>query len=275
MRTFGRILGALAGFLLFVGTAGPIAWVVVSSIKPGYMIPASPWSLPTQPAWGNFAKAWGTTGIGSGFVNSLVASLATLAILLPIGAMAAYVLSKYRFRGHGLVFGGFMGGMMFPHLLVIVPLFMLLRDLKGVDTLWGLIIVYVAYSLPFTVFVLGGFFDSVPDELIEASMMDGCTHASTFWRVMLPLVKPGLAVVGIFAGIGLWNEYALAKVLLTSQASFTLPVGLANLTMTQQYEADWGALFAALVIVMAPVILVYALFRDRVQQAMTAGALKG
>lgn len=275
MRAFSRTLAFLAGLGLMVATAGPLLWVVVSSLKPGYLINTAPWSLPASPEWGNYAKAWATKGIGSGFANSLIASLATLTVLLPIGAMAAYVLSKYRFRGHGLVFGGFLGGMMFPHLLVIVPLFMLLRDLRGVDTMWGLVVVYIAYSLPFTVFVLGGFFDSVPDELIEAAMMDGCSHSSTFWRVMLPLVKPGLAVVGIFAGIGLWNEYALAKVLLTSPERFTLPVGLANLTMTQQYEADWGALFAALVIVMAPVILVYAMFRDRVQQAMTAGALKG
>jgi ABC-type glycerol-3-phosphate transport system permease component len=266
---------ALAGALIVVTTVAPLAWVAFSSLKPGHETLASPWSLPSRLAWENYANAWGKAGIGSGFVSSLVVCSASLLILVPVGAMAAYVLSKYRFPGHRAVHTGFLGGLMFPHLLVIVPLFLLLRDLKAVDTQWGLVAVYVAYSLSFTIFVLGGFFDALPDELIEAAMIDGCGHSGTFWRVMLPLVRPGLAVVGIFAGIGLWNEYALAKVILTSPETQTLPVGLANLTMTQQYQSDWGALFAGLVIVMLPVLLVYAVFRDRVQQAMVAGAVKG
>lgn len=275
MKLAGRAALAAASLLLVLSTALPLLWVALSSLRPGHETLAAPWALPSRIAWENYANAWGKAGIGSGFLNSLVVCAASLVLLLPAGAMAAYVLSKYRFFGHRLVFGGFLGGLMFPHLLVIVPLFLLLRDLGGVDTLWGLVAVYVAYSLSFTVFVLGGFFDALPDELVEAAMVDGCGHAGTFWRVMLPLVRPGLAVVGIFAGIGLWNEYALAKVLLLSPEKQTLPVGLANLTMTQQYQSDWGALFAGLVVVMLPVLLVYALFRDRVQQAMVAGAVKG
>ncbi|HVL38614.1 MAG TPA: carbohydrate ABC transporter permease [Fimbriimonadaceae bacterium] len=253
----------------------PLAWVLVSSVKPGAEILSEPWGLPSQLRWDNYASAWSQAGIGRAFVNSLIVTSATLLILLPIGAMAAYVLAKYAFPGAKVILASFLGGMMFPHFLVIVPLFLMLRDLKALDTLTGLVAVYVAYSLSFTVFVLSGFFQTLPDELAEAAMLDGCGHAGVFWKVMLPLAKPGLIVVGIFNAIGLWNEYGLALVLLPSEANQTLPLGIANLTMTQQYQSDWGALFAGLVIVMLPVLLVYGIFRDKIHETMLAGAIKG
>lgn len=253
----------------------PLLWVLVSSLKAGFEIVSSPWSLPKAPQWQNYANAWSEAGIGRAFFNSLIVTLATLAILLPTGAMAAYVLARYPFRGSKLIFGTFLGGMMFPHFLVIVPLFFLLRDLSLLDTRTGLVAVYVAYSLSFTVFVLTGFFQTLPKELGEAAMMDGCGHAGTFWKVMLPLARPGMLVVGIFNAIGLWNEYGLALVLVPSPENMTLPLGLANLTMTQQYQSDWGALFAGLVIVMVPVLVVYWIFRDQIHETMLAGAVKG
>lgn len=253
----------------------PLAWVVLSSLKSGAEITGSPWSLPATPQWQNFAHAWSEAGIGGAFVNSLVVTLGTLAILLPSGAMAAYVFAKYPFPGSKALFGGFLGGMMFPHFLVIVPLFFLLRSMGLLDTKTGLTLVYIAYSLPFTIFVLTGFFQTVPNELGEAAMMDGCGHTRTFWQVMLPLARPGLIVVGIFNAIGLWNEYGLALVLVPSESNRTLPLGIANLTTTQQYQSDWGALFAGLVIVMLPMLAVYWLFRDRIHETVLAGAVKG
>lgn len=253
----------------------PLMWVLFSSVKQGADILGHPFGLPGDLQWSNYGKAWGEAGIGRSFVNSLIVTVVTLAILVPVGAMAAYVLAKYAFRGAKTIAVTFLGGMMFPHFLVVVPLFLMLRDLKMLDTLHGLVIVYVAYSLSFTIFVLTGFFQTLPDELGEAAQLDGCTHAGTFWKVMLPLARPGLLVVGIFNAIGLWNEYGLALVLLPSEKNHTLPLGIANLTMTQQYQADWGALFAGLVIVMFPVLVVYWIFRDRIHDTMLAGAVKG
>ncbi len=255
----------------------PLLWVVWSSLKPGDRILGAPWQLPAMNdlRWSNYGKAWTEAGIGQSFWNSVVVTAASLVILLPISAMAAYVLAKYPFRGSKLLQTVFMGQMMFPVFLVIVPLFFLLKDLRLLDSLPGLVSVYVAYSLSFTIFVLGGFFQALPNELMEAAMIDGCSHSKTFWRVMLPLARPGLVVVGIFVGIGLWNEYSLALVLNNSPQNKTLPLGIPNLTMTQQYQSDWGALFAGLVIVMAPVLLVYWFFRDRIHEAMLAGAIKG
>lgn len=255
----------------------PLLWVLWSSVKPGDKILGAPWSLPdvNDLRWVNFKNAWETASIGRSFVLSFIVTLLSLLVLLPISAMAAYVFAKYPFRGSKLLQTIFLGQMMFPHFLVIVPLYFLLRDMHMLDTVAGLTTVYVAYSLSFTIFVLGGFFQAIPGELMEAALMDGCTHSSTFWRVMLPLAKPGLIVVGIFVAIGLWNEYSLALVIMPSPQNSTLPLGIARLTMTQQYQSDWGALFAGLVIVMAPVLVVYWMFRDKIHEAMLAGAIKG
>lgn len=253
----------------------PIAWVLISSVKTGADIVGKPWSLPGSFQWVNYQHAWQEAGLGPAFYNSAVVTLATLLILLPAGSMAAYVLARYPFPGRNLIFGTFLGGMMFPNFLVIVPLFFLLRSIHLLDTKTGLTIVYVAYSLSFTVFVMTGFFQSLPGELGEAAMIDGCSHSRTFWKVMLPLARPGLIVVGIFNAIGLWNEYSLALVLMPSHENWTLPLGIANVTMTQQYQSDWGALFAGLVIVMLPVLIVYWIFRDRIHETMLAGAVKG
>lgn len=273
MRAVSTTLLLLFGLAVVL----PLLWVLMSSVKSGHLIVSSPWAPPdlSNLAVENFSNAWSKAGIGRAFVNSLIATGATLVFLMPISAMAAYVLAKYEFRGSKAILATFLGGMMFPHFLVIVPLFFLLRDLFLLDTMTGLVVVYVAYSLSFTVFVLTGFFQVLPNELGEAAMMDGCGHARTFWRVMLPLARPGLLVVAIFDAIGLWNEYGLALVLLPSAENRTLPLGIANLTMTQQYQSDWGALFAGLVIVMAPVLFVYWIFREKIHETMLAGALKG
>lgn len=268
------MMRALGLFLLAVLVVVPLGWVVLASLKTNHEIVASPWALPASPQWSNYAHAWGQAGIGRYSLNSLIVTVCSLVILLPVGAMAAYVFAKHPFRGSRTMFGVFLGGMMFPNLLVIVPLFFLLRSIHLLDTKTGLVAVYVAYSLSFTIFVLTGFFQTLPDELAEAAAIDGATHSGTFWRVMLPLARPGMLVVGIFNAIGLWNEYNLAKVLISDEANTTLPLGLERLTMTQHYQSDWGALFAALVLVMIPVLILYWPFRDRIAETMVAGAVK-
>ena len=271
-----RLLGL---WLLTFAIVLPLGWVVVASLKTSPEIVGSPWSLPADPQWTNYVKAWREAGIGRYFLNSVVVTVGSLLILVPTGAMAAYVFAKHPFRGSKLLFGGFLGGMMFPNLLVIVPLFLMLRamqfgELHMLGSKTGLVAVYVAYSLSFTIFVLTGFFQTLPDELMEAASLDGASDARIFWRVMLPLARPGVLVVTIFNAIGLWNEYSLAKVLILDEANATLPLGLDRLTVVQHYQSDWGALFAALVIVMLPVLALYWPFRDRIAETMVAGAVK-
>lgn len=272
-KFFGYVL--LVAF--FLAVVGPLAWTIMSSFKSGDQILASPWSVPTSgaAAMKNYSAAWTGGGFDKFFFNSVIVTAGTLLILIPVGSMAAYVLAKYPFRGSKVILSSFVGGLMFPNFLVIVPLYLLVGKLGLLNTKIGLILVYVAYSLAFTVFVLHGFFQALPGELMEAARLDGCDDHATFWKVMLPLARPGILVVGIFNLIGLWNEYPLALVLANTPEFTTLPVGVANLTENQQYSGDWGALFAGIVIVMVPVMILYLFFRDQIYKTMLAGALKG
>ena len=273
---FLKRLPTFFGMLLFALTILiPLIWVATTSLKTNPEIFTSPWKLPASPQWQNYTNAWTKEGIGSSFLNTLWVTIGTLLLLIPIGSMAAYIFAKYPFRGSKTLFGVFLGGMMFPNFLIVIPLYFLLQNLHLYDTHTGLIIAYVAYSLSFTIFVLTGFFQALPNELAEAAQLDGCGHYSTFSRVMLPLARPGLIVVGIFNAIGLWNEYPLAKVLLNSNEKRTLPLTIVDMATAQQYSSDWGALFAGLVIVMLPVMIVYWIFRDRIHETMLAGAVKG
>lgn len=263
--------------VFFSVVTGPLLWVLMSSLKTAPEIATNPWALPTSLQFQNFGNAWNGSEInlGRAFFNSVIVSGITMLILIPISAMAAYALAKYPFPGSKAIYTGFLGGMMFPQFLVIVPLYLTMVQFKLQDTLHGLILVYIAFSLPFTVFVLNGLFQNLPDELAEAAWIDGCGHGRTFWTVMLPLAKPGLVVVIIFNMIGLWNEFNLALVLMTRKEGFTLPLALAKLSNTAQYTSDWGAMFAAIVIIMAPVLVVYWLLKDKIHEAMLAGAIKG
>lgn len=263
-------LGALALSVIL-----PLVWVVFTSLKDSPEIFAHPWSPPAAWKIRNYSDAWTEASIGVYFVNSLLITIVTLLILIPTGAMAAYIFAKYPFRGSKLLFGTFLGGLAFPHFLVIVPLYLLINQMGLLDTKLGLVLVYVAYSLAFTVFVLTGFFQALPNELAEAAMLDGCGHGRTFFRIMLPLARPGILVVTVFNAIGLWNEYGFAKVLMSSRENFTLSLGMDNLMMTQQYQANWGALFAGMVILMTPVVALYWMFRDRIYETVVAGAVKG
>jgi len=253
----------------------PLVWVLISSLKTSPEIFASPWSLPAKPKFENYASAWNEAGLAKYFWNSVLVTVGSLAALIPIGAMASYIFARYPFRGSKLLYAIFLGGMMFPNFLVLAPLTDLLRRLGLTESLVGLGIVYVAFSLSFTVFVLTGFFQSVPTELEEAAVLDGCGHLMVYRKIMLPLAQPGLIVAAIFNGLGLWNEFNLALVLANSESIRTLPIGLANLTMARQYQADWGSVFAALVIVMLPAFFVYWRYRERIYGAMLAGAVKG
>lgn len=265
----------------------PLAWLSYTALKSTQEIFKNAWALPKAPQWQNFHNAWfgmsGEPGLGPYFWNSVQITGITVFLILALGAMATYGLTRFRFRGADALLNLFISGMVFPIFLAVVPLFLLLNQTRipgiapqgFVNDYRGLIAVYVAYSLPFTVFVLSGFFRNLPRELEEAAAIDGASRWQTFLQVMLPLAKPGLIVAGVFNVIGIWNEYPLALVLLTDRSRYTLPLGLAQITQRQQYSADWGALFAALFLVMVPTMLVYLFFQRQISEGLTAGAVKG
>lgn len=253
----------------------PLVWIFSSSLKSSMEIFANVWALPKGIKWENYVNAWIEASIGKYFINSLFVTATSVFFILLLSAMVAYVLTRFRFLGNSFVFYYFLGGLMIPTFLGIVPLFLLLKDLRLLDNFIGLILVYIAYSLPFSIFILTPFFKSLPRELAEAAIIDGCSDFSVFWRIMLPLAKPGLITVGIFNFLGIWNEYILALVIISSEELRTLPLGIANLYMVQHYQADWGTLFAGLTIVMVPTLIVYIIFSKKLTSGITLGALKG
>jgi len=253
----------------------PMIWLIYTSFKSSRELFANAWALPTKLHLENYINAWRDAQIGSFFFNSVFVTVTTVAIQLVIGAMASYALARFRFKGNSLLYYFFLAGLMFPIFLALVPMFFLLRDLGLLDTHTGLIAVYIASGIPFTVFVLTAFFKTIPKELEEAGLIDGCSPFGVFWRIMLPLAKPGLIAVAIFTFIAIWNEYVLALVVISSSALRTLPLGIANLMMVEHYKTDWGSLFAGLVIVMLPTIIGYAILQERITKGITVGALKG
>ena len=274
-NSFGNML---INFLLAcwaVAVIFPMGWVVYSAVKTDQEIFFSPWSLPVSPQWNNFARAWKDAHIGAYFLNTLIVIIPAIFFTVLLSAMVAYVIARFPFPGNRLVLYFFMSGMLFPVFLALVPLFFLLNALKMFSTFQGLIVVYIAFSLPFTVFFLTGFFKTIPSELHEAAVIDGANQYQVFFKIMLPLAKSGLLSMAIFNFLGMWNQYILPLVLLSDSKKYVISQGLAALALEQKYQNDWSGLFAAIVIVMIPTLSVYILFQSQIQKGLTAGALKG
>ncbi|RPF54271.1 carbohydrate ABC transporter permease [Aquisalibacillus elongatus] len=253
----------------------PVIWVFVNSVKPSSEILLAPLSFPSKIDFGNYVSAWSDAGLGVGFVNSLIVTSISIILIVFLSAMVAFVLSKKQFRFKKTIQLSFLLGLMLPTFLAMAPLFLLMNKLDLVNSLVGLVLVYVAYSLSFTIFILIAFFNQVPDSLEEAAVIDGCGPFRVFWNVMLPLVKPGLISAAIFNFVGIWNEYILALILISDDSMKTLPLQLANIMMIQQYHTDWGALYAGLVLSIIPVTIFFLIFQRRLIEGSTAGSIKG
>jgi N-acetylglucosamine transport system permease protein len=259
----------------------PMAWTVISSLRTDQQLMFTPWGLPTQLHFENYLRAWKDAQIGQFFANTLIVIIPSLFFTLLFSAMVAYVLARYEFRGRQFIFYLFLGGMMFPIILAMVPLYFIMEFLHLRNTYPGLSLVYVAFSFPFTVFFLYGFFRTLPRELMEAAIIDGAGHSQTFFRVMLPLAQPGLVTAAIFNFLGQWNQFILPSALMDAsglkegQTRYVLSQGLYYLQIKQQYTNDWSGMFAAVTIVMIPTLVVYVIFQNRIEQGLTVGALKG
>ena len=253
----------------------PMLWLVYSSFKTDQEIFFTPWVLPQALQWGNFQRAWVEVHIGQYFVNSMRVVIPGVALTLVVSAMASYVLARFKFPGNRVIFYLFLAGLLFPIFMALVPLFFLARDLGMLNTVHGLVLVYVAYSLPFTIFFLTGFFKTLPSELHEAALIDGANEYQVFFRVMLPLAQPGLVTMGIFNFLGQWNQFILPLVLMTDREGYVLPQGLSFMLHQQYYQNDWSALFAAVTLIMVPTLVIYVIFQNRIQKGVTVGALKG
>jgi N-acetylglucosamine transport system permease protein len=258
-------------------TTFPLLWAVLSSFKSDEEILTDAWGLPARLRFGNWARAWSEAHIGRYFLNSVVVVTGSLLLTMVLGSMAAYILARYELRGIRIIYYAFVGGMVFPVFLALVPLFFVVKNLGLLGTFPGLILVYTAYSLPFTVFFLTAFFRTLPGEIAEAALVDGCSHWGLFFRVMLPMARPGLISVGIFNFLGQWNQYIFPIVLMQGEGSerrWVLAQGLTALAVNEGYAGDYSGLFAGVVIAMLPVLLLYLVLQRQVQSGLTAGHLK-
>lgn len=290
-----------------VAVVFPLCWVFYTSAKSTREVYQNPFGLPalvTAPSHAhaaalvqNFTKAWVGSHFQNYFVNSVFVVGVSLALIILLGCMAAYVLARFEFRGRGTAYFLFLCGLLIPMQLILIPLFFQYADMSewltrilappvraiGLGTLtislhdshFGLILIYVAASLPFTVFTLTSFFRTLPGELREAARIDGASEYRTFFSVMMPLGKPGIVTIAIFNFLGLWNEYLFGLVFLSSDHLKTLPLGLASISMQAQYKSDFGLMFAGLVIAMLPTMIVYVILQEKLTKGITVGALKG
>ncbi|MDB6168869.1 MAG: transporter permease [Verrucomicrobia bacterium] len=272
------VLAVLVGFAAWV--MFPMIWIAYSSLKADADIfrdtfsPPSPGHLRTE----NYAHAWTEARFGDYFLNSVLVTAGSVALIVGLGAMAAYALARFHHPAGRAVFWLFLAGLMIPAQLAVIPLFFEMRALGLLNSKLGLVLVYTANGLPFAIFILAGFFRSLPRSLYEAAVIDGCGEFAAFWRVLLPLAKPGLMTVAIFQFIGVWKEYFFAFMLTggdTTHTARTLPLGLANLSITAQYHTDYGMLFAGLVLVTLPILALYLLLQRHIVKGISAGALKG
>jgi N-acetylglucosamine transport system permease protein len=252
----------------------PFLWVVLSSFKTTKEILASPFSLPAHWSFDNYVNAWTDAGIRKFFLNTVIVVGAALVLVMLLGAMCSYVLARFKFFGARFIYYSMLAGLTFPIFLAIVPLFFILKNGGLLNTLPGLVMVYVAFALPFTVFFLYSFFKTLPEEVYEAALMDGAGDWRIFFQIMLPMARPGIAAVAIFNFLGLWNQFLLPVALNTDPSRYVLTQGMAEFASQAGYAVDFGALFAAVVITVVPVLIVYLIFQRRLEGSVSQGTFR-
>lgn len=251
----------------------PVVLMVLTAFKSTPEIFRNPFGLPAEFSLKGFRNVWERANFGLYLRNSVLITGASAALLLATAAPAAYALARYTFRLRGVLFIFFLAGIMIPIRLGILPLYLLMRDLNLIDTPFALIFTYTASGMPMAVFLLSVFFRNLPRELEDAARIDGCTEWQTFYRIMLPLVRPGLATVVIVNVVPWWNDFFFPLLLLTSDTWKTIPLGMQ--VFFGQHLIDWSLVFSGMVLASLPLLIVYLVMSRQFIEGLTAGAVKG
>ena len=265
----------------------PVAWVFMASIKENSEFYGNPWAMPAGFYIQNFADAWGKARMGEYMFNSVVVTALALVILLVVALPAAYVLSRFEFKGRKFLNVAFMGGLFINVNYIVVPIFLMLVDgdklLKNsfgggffLNNIVVLAVVYASTALPFTIYLLSGYFATLAHDYEEAAYIDGAGYGTTMLKIIFPMAQPSIITVILFNFLSFWNEYIIAMTLLSDpNGAKTLPVGLMQLTQAQQAATQYGQLYAGLVLVMLPTLILYMCVQKKLTQGMTLGGLKG
>ena len=279
-KQVGKVANWILTFVLMLVICLPGLWVVLTAFRPNREILAKPaiW-IPENLSLDNFGKIFGfgadqiAIPVPSYFANSLIIALTSTAIALLIGMSGGYAFARYRFKRKNGYFLLLMLSRTVPGIALSLPIFMVWSRLGLIDTKMGMIIIYVALNIPFTIWLIDGFFRQIPKEMSEAAQVDGCTRWQAFWKIEFPLAKSGVASAGIFAFLTSWNEYALASQLTRSTDSKTLPVGLMD--FTAQFTIDWAGMSAMAVIIIVPALILTFLVQKHLIAGLTFGGVKG
>lgn len=264
---------ASAWILITIITLG---WVFLTSFKSNSELFVNIWGLPGKFMFENYQRAWTYGRMQIYFLNTIIILVFTLIFLTMFGSMASYALVRYKkHKWTRWVFMIIIAGMSIPGQIAIVPLYLNFSRIGLLNTFTGLILVYCAVLTPFTVFVLSGFFSTIPFEVEEAAEIDGCSRWGIFIRIVMPMAKPGIVTVIIFNFLSVWNEYFYSMLLITKDKKMPLSAGLYNLKSQQQMGMDWAALFAGVVILLVPTMIMFFVMQDKIAKGVTAGAVKG
>ena len=279
IELFGRgarfLFHYVPGFVWLLISLFAVGWLTMSSLKTNREIFAGIWDLPKTFYTGGYLRVVQQMNLPRYMLNSLVLAVAVVMVLDVLASMAAYVLTRYEFKGAGIILGYFMAGMAIPAMLVVVPLYLLMNRLGLLNSLFGLGLVYVAVSMPFSIFVLTGFFRTLPSAIFDAAVVDGASDFAAFWQIGFPLARPGITTISIFNFLGVMNEYLLALMLIHTEDWTTLPLGLYLLRMQQKMSTDWTSIFAGVVMAMVPSLIIFLILQERLAAGLTTGALKG
>ena len=277
-RSMKKLLGnaplAVIVGLLLVVVIYPLVWLLQSSFKTTVEFATQPtWALPKGFAWQNYVQAW-NSGMGIYFLNSILAVFPSLLLILAISVSAAFALEVMTWRLRNPVLLLFLAGIMVPLQLVLLPLFTIYFQASLIDTRWALIITYTAFGLPLSVFLMAGFFKSVPREVMEAAVLDGASIYKVFYRVALPMVANGLVTIALVQFFFLWNDLLFTLTFISSDSNRTIQTGLLNFT-GQYGQVDWGPTFAAISLAVIPTLILYLVLNQQVIKGLASGSLKG
>lgn len=257
-----------------VFAAGPVVWGLLTSLKPATQVVAyPPQLLPSPPTLASFAAVWTESNFPVFFRNSLLVTAVSVALSLVLAVHAAYGLARFHFRGKTMLMLGILATSMIPGIAILVPLYNLSVQTGLYNTLTGMVVVYTAWNVPLLVWLLKGFFESVPLELEEAARMDGCGRYPTFYRIVLPIARPGLLAGSIMAMMSVWNDFLIGFTLAVSEQKRLLPYGL--YAYISNIGVDWGQLMAATVLALLPVVFAFLIMQKWLVQGLMAGAVKG
>lgn len=265
-----QVLLALAVVVVVI----PFLWTVMSSFKTSAQIFASPFSFPDTFHFENYVNAWTQAGIGTFFVNTLIVVGGALVGTMLLGSMCAYYLARFKFRGNRAIYWMMVAGLTFPIFLAIVPLFFILKSIGLLGTLPGLALTYTAFALPFTVFFMVPFFQALPTSVNEAAALDGAGEWRTFFSVIVPMATPAISTLSILNFVGLWNQFLLPVALNPDTRKYVLTQGMASFASQAGYSIDFGALFAAVVMTVVPVLIVYLVFQRALSGSVVVGTNK-